>query len=130
MSTEKISFGGDFNGTLNSGKNQVQVALGEEGVFPYELAMTGLVSCFYSTFMDVATKKRLTWENVNIEIEWSKDKEASPQFLKRAHLDIVIEADEDKYKKFHKSFELAAKYCSLYQTFSKVAELSWELKFK
>lgn len=128
MPTERISFNDHFSGSTCSSENSIQIELGKFGAKPYELAMTALVSCFYSTFMDVALKKRLEWKKVDIDINWSKDLESSPQFLKQAHLNISLEGDLTKEEKYKKSFELAAKYCSLYQTFSKVAELSWDLK--
>lgn len=114
-----------FEGESRNDRNEHSWEIGMNKAAPYELALSGMVSCFYSTFMDVAVKKRLIWESVDIDLDWEKDTEHIPQYLKSAVLNITVKGAEGKETRFLKSFELAAKYCSLYQTFSKVAELSW-----
>lgn len=124
----KLNFDAGFKGQAKT-KSDLDLSIGSGGASPYELAMAGMVSCFYSTFMDIAVKKRLTWESVSVDIQWTKDLESSPTFLKEATLKLDVKIIEGKEAHFDKSFELASKYCSLYQTFSKVAELNWEASY-
>ncbi len=129
MGKINLNFNSDFSGKVVSERSGYTFSISKEEAFPYELAIAGLVSCFYSTFMDVAVKKRLEWEAVDIEADWSKQVLNTPTFLKKAHLKINVKVIKGKTTAFDKSFELAAKYCSLYQTFSKVGEVSWEASY-
>ena len=48
--------------------------------------------------------------------------------MKTVHLTVTIHGT-DKEDAVRKSFDLATKYCSVYQTISHVAEMSYELHF-
>lgn len=129
MGKINITFNSGFHGTSSSDRSPYEFEIGKEKAYPYELAMSGMVACFYSTFMDVAAKKRLKWDSCTINLDYEKDLEATPSFLKTAHLDIKVQITEGDEAAFDKSFELAAKYCSLYQTFSKVADVSFSTNY-
>lgn len=129
MNKLKIKYNNSFNGEMDNNRNEYLTKIGEKGLMPYELAMTGLVSCFYSTFVDIATKKRLEWEFVEVDFSWEKLDEAVA-FLKEANINMTVTIVKGKEEHFDKAFELAAKYCSLFQTFSKVADVSWKAEYK
>lgn len=129
MGIVNVKFDSGFNGDSSSDRSPYTFEVGKEKAYPYELAMSGLISCFYSTFMDVAVKKRLKWESCDIEMNYEKDLEATPSFLKTAELKISVKILEGDAEAFDKSFTMAAKYCSLYQTFSKVADVSWSAEY-
>ena len=124
MGQLQFSFNDNFTGTAEVQRNQYSFPIGSEHASAYDLAMAGLVSCYYATFMEVAQKKRLEWNAVSIDLTWSKQLDNSPQFLKEARMNIEIDVVKGKETAFTKSLEMAAKYCSLYQTFSMVGELS------
>jgi len=130
MGIVNVNFGSGFNGISSSDRSPYTFEVGKEKAYPYELAMSGLISCFYSTFMDVAVKKRLKWESCEIEMNYTKELESTPNFLKKAEISIRLKIIEGEEKAFDKSFEMAAKYCSLYQTFSKVADVTWKASYQ
>lgn len=124
----KISFNNDFHGDANS-KSGEKVKIGEGGFMPYELLMSALCSCLYSTFIDIALKKRLSWNYLNMEAEYSKKNEV-PAFLEKAIISVKIDGNKEDTLHFEKSFELASKYCSIYQTLSKVGDIEWKLEIE
>jgi len=129
MDTISINFSSKFSGILKNSRNNSAVEIGSSGQKPYEMAMAGMVSCFYSTFMDIAVKKRLEWESVDVDFSWEK-LDAPVAYLKEANINMTVKIIKGKAEHFDKAFELAAKYCSLYQTFSKVADLSWKAEYE
>jgi len=129
MNSLKINYKNSFVGNMINERNEFDTKIGEDGLMPYELAMSGIVSCFYSTFIDIALKKRLEWESVLVDIFWEKSNE-EVAFLKEAKIKLQVKTIKGSDTNFDKSFELAAKYCSLYQTFSRVAALSWEATYE
>ncbi|PKL14488.1 MAG: osmotically inducible protein OsmC [Spirochaetae bacterium HGW-Spirochaetae-8] len=105
------------------------VALGHEsGNFaPYELLLGGLSYCLFRTFEDIAQKMQLTYEGVDMHVDGEKreDKIATLEFCKVSlRAKGVVEQE-----KFKKAFDIATRYCSVYNTISKVATMSWEVQF-
>lgn len=52
-----------------------------------------------------------------------------PAYLKECRILFTVKG-ADKEKGFQKSFELACKYCSIYQTLNHVAEMKPEIYFE
>ena len=101
----------------------------ESGALPYELLLMALGSCLYATFMEIATKKRLTWDQVDLDLFGDK-REESPTFLKTGLIRFNITGTREvDHKKLEKSLVLASQYCSIYQTLIKVADLKTEMVF-
>lgn len=121
-----VEFSEGFNGTAkNEGGASLQIA--KEAWRPYELLFSALASCMYSTFLDVINKKKLDYDKIIIDIDGEKVDDI-PSFLKKADITFTVHgAEKDNEKvaaKFDKSLRLAAKYCSIYNTLTKVAELN------
>ncbi|MBI9103475.1 MAG: OsmC family protein [Spirochaetales bacterium] len=126
----------DFKeGFRGEGKNDrgSQLEIGEEEWHPYELLFTALASCMYATFLDIARKKKLEYSTVTITIEGEKRDEV-PAFLKKADILYTVKGadttDEKTHTQFQKTLMLAEKYCSIYNTLTKVAELNSKIIFE
>jgi len=118
----KIEFFQDEGGKASTDSGYtVNILGGENSARPYELLFMALASCLYSTFEDVYKKKRLSCDSVSVEISGEKREEV-PKFLKVCDVKFTVKA-ADKQSGFEKSFELACKYCSIYQTVTMVAEM-------
>lgn len=105
------------------------LALGvEAGTFePYDLLFGALASCLYATFLDVAKKKKINFESVHIVVTGEKRTEV-PTTLTWVDTKMLVKGAE-KEKGLEKAFELATKYCSIYQTLAQVADMTWSIEF-
>lgn len=123
-----IYFGNEFNGRLEVPNGQVAIGSDVGKVEPYDLLFGALASCLYATFLDVAEKKKISFQSVHIEVTGEKQTEV-PTVLKWVNTKITIKGGE-KQEGLRKSFELATKYCSIYQTIAKVAAMTWSIEFQ
>ena len=123
-----LSFKREFNGVGKTDRGfEVRIGADSSSAAPYDLLFMALGSCLYSTFEDIAGKKRVTYDNVKIEISGEK-RDEPPTTLKTCHVSFEISSASDE-KGLEKAMELATKYCSVYQTLSHVAEMTWEIIF-
>jgi putative redox protein len=112
----------------NDRGNTIEIDEGDKQVEPYDLLLMSLGSCLYSTFEDNITKKKLSYEKLEIEITGEKRTE-TPTTLKYCNIIFKAKTSEYNKKAFEKSMELACKYCSIYKTLSYVAEMHSEMVF-
>jgi len=126
MQQVKLTFDGEFNGLGKNGKN-VELKIGPREFAPYDLILLALGSCLYSTFLDIAKKMKIHWESVDLDLSGEKRKEI-PTTLRWCRISVKIKS-ASHHEKIKKAFELATKYCSIYHTLSKVAEIQWEIEF-
>lgn len=122
-----LSFGRKMEGRLNTARAAAAIGRAEGQLLPYDLLLGALGSCYYSTFVDIADKMRLDYEGADISIHGVKRDEI-PTTLKLVEMVFEIRGAKDK-KGFERAAQLAAKYCSVHETLSKVAEISLELRF-
>lgn len=122
-----VRFTDVFDGELLLKEGSIKIGMNPDQAGPYKLLLGALTGCFHSTFLDVAVKKRLTFKNVSYHLEGEKRDEV-PQTLKVLHLVIRVEG-ADNHTQILRCFELAEKYCSIYTTLSKVAQLSYDVSF-
>lgn len=123
----KLSFDSTFTGTMFSPTGTVKLGDQNGGMQPYHLLYGALGSCFYATFLSIATKKRLTFKNASLEISGIKRDEIPPT-LNEVKITLVINNPSEEIQ-FKKSAELGAKYCSIHETISKVATITLEVLF-
>ncbi|HHT80104.1 MAG: OsmC family protein [Sphaerochaeta sp.] len=95
---------------------------------PYDYLLGALSGCLFATFADLAVKMKVSWEHVSLEIDGIK-REESPTTLEKCTVAATV-TGADNEKKFLKAFETATRYCSIYQTISKVSEMHWSVDFK
>lgn len=124
----EVVFGNKFEGELLLKEGSISIGMKPHQTSPHRLLQGALVSCFHSTFMDVMEKKRKTFEGVSYVTEGEKRDEV-PATLKTLHMNIVVKGASDE-KAVMKSFEMAAKYCSVFQTISHVAEITYNVTFE
>lgn len=117
----KLAFGNEFSGTLCCDHTTIKIGKDNGQAMPYELLLGALGSCLYATFVGIAHKKKLAFESVEIRIEGEKREEV-PTTLKRVAIFFVFNGVEN-LDGFSSAVELAAKYCSVYSTLAKVAEI-------
>ena len=99
-----------------------------EGAFaPYELLLGGLSYCLYSTFLSIAEKMQLTYGDVALDINGVK-RDEKVATLKTVTIAVTAKGVEDQGK-FEKAFEISTRYCSVFQTISKVADITWDITF-
>jgi putative redox protein len=106
-----LEFNNEFKGVMKAPKGQVFIGSQEGELKPYNLLFGALASCFYSTFLDIVEKKRITFDGANIEVSGTKREEV-PTTLNHVEIKLTLKNVSDE-SKFKKSAELAAKYCSV-----------------
>ncbi|AEC01366.1 OsmC family protein [Parasphaerochaeta coccoides] len=98
-----------------------------EGTGPYDYLLGALSGCLYYTFKSLAEKFRLEWDDLRFEVN-SEKRDETLQTLKEVHVDAVIRTSSD-HATVTKCFETSTRYCSVFQTIGKVAEMHWSLNF-
>ena len=102
---------------------------GREGqFFPYDLLLGSLSACFHATLRDIHAKSKQEIPSMEIIVTGEKRTE-NPTTLEWVHMDIAV-FDEVDQQKFLRFVDLAAKYCSIHETISKVAKMTHEVIFK
>lgn len=117
-----------FKGTLKAKRGTVPIGIEEGTIEPYDMVFGALGSCLYSTFLDIAVKKKIVYEGVSMKVSGEKRTEV-PTTLKTVHVDVVVKNPE-KEKGLDQAMRLATEYCSVYQTLSHVAEMSYTLSYE
>ncbi|HAE42392.1 MAG TPA: osmotically inducible protein OsmC [Clostridiales bacterium] len=124
----ELNFQQEFKGQLIAENHAIDIGTEKGSLAPYDMLLGALASCYYSTFLDVVKKKKITYDKVEMIVTGEKRTEI-PTTLQWVNLDIRIYGASTQ-KGILKAGELAAKYCSVYQTISKVAEMNWSISFE
>ncbi len=115
-------------GHLHTDKGSVLEMSGNKGAFDaYELLLGALSHCLFATFKSLAEKMQVQYESVVMEIVGVK-RDEKVALLETVQLDVGVKSVSDE-SKFKRAFEIATRYCSVFQTLSKVATLNWTIKF-
>ncbi len=126
----KMVFDNQMHGILTGHHGSSQVGPSEGALAPYDMVLGGLGGCLNHTFQSVLDKKQIKIHGVNYAIEGVKRTEV-PTTLKEVQIDVIVSGvDEDKKAQVEKAFELATKYCSVFQTISKIATMHYTVSFK
>jgi len=124
----KLLFTNAFEGDLVAPKSTIKIG-GEDGmVAPYDMLLGALGSCLYSTFLDIMKKKRIGFERLEMHITGEKRTEV-PTTLKWVKVEASLYSPEKEIG-VNQAFQLATEYCSIYQTLSHVAEMSFEITIR
>ena len=123
----EVRFNKSFKGELLAKNGKAKIGIEKGELAPYDMLLGSLATCLYSTFLDVIEKKRITFDESNVIVEGEKRKEI-PATLEWVKVEIEI-SNVSNEKGVLKAAELAEKYCSIYETISKVADMSLEVKF-
>ena len=126
----KVNYNSKNEGLVTVANYETKISYFGDGLAPYELFLSAFSSCLHATFLGIATKKRLTFDNVTYEV-YAEKREEVPTLLKYVKTTITIEGvEEKKQNAFIKSMELAEKYCSISVTISKIATMEFVYNFK
>ncbi len=116
-----------YRGILHTNRGHLVLGPEENEFGPYDLVLAGLSACFYVTFLSIAGKMHLHYDEVIIDVT-GKHREEPPTMLNHVILDMEVKgADVEKEKQYKRAVEIAGKYCSVYQTLSHVAEMETNL---
>jgi len=124
----KLIFDKNFVGEMTSPTGTIKLGSQENGMKPYHLLFGAVASCFYATFISVASKMRLEFSDVEIEVSGNK-RDQVPATLDHVTIEMVVYNGSDQ-EKLHKAAELGAQYCSIHETISKVAKIDLVVSFK
>jgi len=117
-----------FKGVLKAKRGTVDIGIEEGTIEPYDMVFGALGSCLYSTFLDIAVKKKIVYEGLNMKISGEKRTEV-PTTLKTVNVDVTV-INAEKEKGLDQAMRLATEYCSVYQTLAHVAEMTYSLNFE
>jgi putative redox protein len=124
----KVTFGSTFDGALELKEGSVSIGMLPNQASPYKLLQAALISCLHSTFLDVIEKKRLNLESVTYHSSGFK-REEIPSTIETLHLDVHVKGIENKVA-VEKSFELATKVCSVFNTISQVGTITYTIHYE
>jgi putative redox protein len=113
--------------TLETDRAVVGIGSEPGEFYPYDLLLGALSACFHSTLHDILEKRKVEIPRIEIIVTGEKRTEV-PTTLEWVNMDITVTGDVNE-KQFLRSVDLAAKYCSIHETISKVAKVSHEVKF-
>ena len=123
-----LSFKKNFQGTLHLTEGEIAIGVHPNEAKPYDLLQGALVSCLHSTLLEILVKKRIEIEGVDYEVKGIK-RDDVPTMLQEVIVTATFPAHPDA-EQILKSMALACKYCSVYNTLAKVADMKTELVFK
>lgn len=124
----QLSFTNEFVGKMTSPTGSVLIGSQDNGIQPYHLLFGALGSCFYSTFLAIANKKRLTFEKAEVEVSGEK-RTGEVQTLEHVRIVITIYGGDNEAQ-LTRSAELGTRFCSIHNTISQVAKMDLEVIFK
>jgi len=117
------------DGILQTDRGSTLSLSGEkDGFAPYELLLGGLSFCLFKTYESIAEKMKLSYEGVSMDITGIK-RDEKVALLKDVQIDVVAKGVEDQ-SKFTKAFEIATRYCSVFNTLANIAEMKWDIDFQ
>lgn len=123
-----LKFTNDFSGELVAPNGTVKIGTEVGTVLPYDMLLGALGSCLYSTFLDIMNKKRVAYDRAEIHIVGEKRTEV-PTTLKWVKVDFKI-FNPEKEVGIEQAVKLATEYCSIYQTISHVADMSYSFSIE
>ena len=114
--------------TLENDRAKLSLGSKEGSFYPYDLLLGALSACFRATLYDILTKRKEVFPEMEIIVSGEKRKDV-PTTLEWVRMDISVSGVENQ-EQFLRNVNLAAKYCSIHETLSKVAEMSHEVHFR
>ena len=114
--------------TLENNRAILNLGSQEGEFFPYDLLLGSLSACFRATLYDILTKRKEIFPSMEIVVSGEKRKEV-PTTLEWVRMDITVIGVANQ-EQFLRNVDLAAKYCSIHETLSKVARMSHEVHFQ
>ncbi|QWC00399.1 OsmC family protein [Mycoplasmatota bacterium] len=118
----------DFKGEIIAPSGKANLGLADDGLQPYNLLFGALGSCFYATFLSVAKKMRLTFDDASVEVSGFKS-DPEMKVLDNVEMTLEIKNPSDK-DRLTKAAKLGTQYCSIHEMVSKSAKIKLNVEFK
>jgi len=118
----------DFKGEMESPRGKIKVGNAEGGMYPYHMFFGALGACFYSTFLDIALKMRLTFDQANIEVSGEKVN-PDAKTIEKVLIKLTVKNPSNE-NRIQRAAELGTQYCSIHRTISAVADIKLEVLFE
>lgn len=125
--TNKVELKFNLNESILKTENDYLITVFNDKAKPYDLLLGALGSCFYATFLSITEKKRQKFDEVNLKITGTK-RTTVPTTLEYVSIDMII-TNPSNEEQLRKSAELGAKYCSIHEMISKVAQIDLNIHF-
>lgn len=126
MPEVKLSLPNEFKGELITKRGVFKVGREEGYLKPYDMLLGALGACFFATFEGIVEKMKVGFDSVEINVS-GEHRETEPTTLKTVDIKFAFKGvDPEDEKKLKRALDLSAKYCSIYNTISEVAEISYE----
>jgi putative redox protein len=113
---------------INDRGNSLHIGKRPDGFAPNDLLLGALEGCLYATFDEVAEKMRVSCDLTAFEVTGVK-RDAEVATLESCTINATMVNPSDE-KRLHKAFEIATRYCSVFQTIAKTARMNWSVTFK
>lgn len=123
-----LKFSNEFEGELIAPHGTALIGGEDTMLAPYDMLLGALGSCLYATFLDIAKKKRIGFERIEMLVTGEKRTEV-PTTLKWVNIKFTI-FNAEKELGLEQAAKLSTEYCSIYQTISHVADMSYEVLFE
>jgi putative redox protein len=124
-----LDFGMEYDGVAHGPNGDIAIGGGENKFAPYNLLFSALGSCMYANFLEIARKKRISYDAVRISVRGAK-RDAIPATLKWVTVRYeVVNPMAGSEGGLEKTAALSAEYCSIFQTLAHVAEMKCEVTF-
>ncbi|HHU88777.1 MAG: OsmC family protein [Sphaerochaetaceae bacterium] len=95
---------------------------------PYQMLLGALSYCLFLTYESLAEKMAVEHTSVEIDITGVK-RDDKVSTLEHVMIDVLAKGVNDQ-KKFERSFEIATRYCSVFNTISQVAKIEWKIRYE
>ncbi|MBN2541173.1 MAG: OsmC family protein [Bacilli bacterium] len=130
LDTIKMTMDSNFVGEMESPTGVIRMGDQAGGMQPYHLLFGALASCFYSTFLVISKKKRLTFDKADVVVSGYKENTGKEKnLLEHVTIEMTI-TNPSNEKGLEKSAELGAQFCSIHETISRVAKVETIVKFQ
>ncbi len=123
----KARFSSDSWEATNDQGNTLTIGAGPEDFSPYNLLLAALEGCLYATIISVAEKMHASYDLLEMEVTGVK-RDEKVATLETCHIAITVTNATDE-KKVKKSCDIGTRYCSIYNTLSQIAKMSWDVKY-
>ncbi|GGN54292.1 OsmC family protein [Oceanobacillus indicireducens] len=101
----------------------------EYGYRPFQLMISSIVGCSGGVLRNILKKMRLSYEDITIEAEVTRNEEIANR-IEKIHLIYTIKAEDISQKKAEKAIELTRKNCAMLQSVAGSIQVTEELRLK
>lgn len=124
----KTVYGNKEGQLINDFGTSLPLGVGENKFSPYQMLLGALSYCLFLTYESLAEKMGVEHTSVEIDVTGVK-RDDKVGTLEHVMVDVLAKGVNDQ-KKFERSFEIATRYCSVFNTISQVAKIEWKISYE